>query len=147
MVERKWLIVTIGALVFGGCTPVATVPPASPTAAERTPTTPANTETVPPAISTEAVPPAVETSTTPTPAQQARADLADRLKVDAELVKVVDAVERAPDPNEMPCLSEGSATGELLAQADQVMWITLSVKGNTYHYLAWGDVVVSCDGP
>jgi hypothetical protein len=90
------------------------------------------------------MPPVVENVMTPTAAETARVDLAHRLNADAALVDVVDVIMRPPEPETMPCLADGTAPEELWGRAEKVKWITLSVKGNRYHYLALGDLVSYC---
>lgn len=101
--------------------------------------------TIPAPTTDESMPPAVEDVMTPTAAETARADLAHRLNADAALVEVVDAVMRPPEPENMPCLTDGTVPVELWGRAEEVKWITLSVKGNRYHYLALGDLISYCN--
>jgi hypothetical protein len=94
----------------------------------------------------ESRPPAVEDMSTPTPAEMASIDLAHRLNADVQFVEVVEVTTRAPDPDEMVCLTDGSVPEALWTRAETVQWIALSVKGNLYHYVALGDLVVYCEG-
>lgn len=136
------LLIAIGltaGCVAGTATPRSTESP-SPTIM------PTDTRTVPPSPRpTEQRPPAIEEQATPTPAQMARADLAHRLNADVALIEIVDVSKRAPDPDEMPCLAEGTVPERVWRELEEVEWITLSVKGNRHHYLAWGEVVIYCE--
>lgn len=167
MLKSKLLILVAVTLVASGCamdaqtpsssdlTPGASRPPDSPTVPRPMPETPLATETSQPSaahttpgtpITGESMPPAVEDIATPTAAETARADLAHRLNTETGLVEVVDVVMRPPEPEIMPCLADGVVPEELWRRAEQVKWITLSVKGNVYHYVALGDLVVYCEG-
>lgn len=136
------LIITIGLItgcVAGTATPRSTASP-SPTIM------PTDTSTVPPSPRpTEQRPPAIEEQATPMPVQMARADLARRLNTDIDLIEIVDVSTRAPDPAEMPCLAEGTVPERVWRGLEEVEWITLSVKGNQHHYLAWGEMVIYCE--
>jgi hypothetical protein len=166
MKDRLIFLIAV-ALLISGCAassqttsgldtkPGATRPPDSPTVPRPVPETPLASEpSQPPAADTkpgtpitgESMPPAVEDITTPTAAETARADLAHRLNADIALVEVVDVVMRPPERETMSCLADGLVPEELWGRAEEVKWITLSVKGNVYHYVALGDLVVYCDG-
>jgi hypothetical protein len=82
---------------------------------------------------------------TSVPAQSARIDLAARLHTDADLVEILDVTSQKPDPQTMPCLADGSLAEELWSRAETVEWISLSIKGNLYHYLALGDLLLYCE--
>lgn len=166
MLKSKLLILVAVALLASGCamdaqtssssdlTPGASRPPDSPTVPRSISQTPLTSEpsqpsaahTTPGTPIGEPMPPAVEDIATPTAAETARADLTHRLNTETGLVEVVDVVIRPPEPETMPCLADGVVPEELWRRAEQVKWITLSVKGNVYHYVALGDLVVYCEG-
>ncbi len=93
-------------------------------------------------------PPARDDPSPPSPAEMARFDLADYLHTDVAWVQVVDVVVREPDAEVMSCLGNEPLFEKLWGDDQvtvQVDWISLSVKGNIYHYVALGDRVTYCD--
>lgn len=157
MWRRRWFLLVMIALMLSGCGRETVVPSrTSSQEATRAPTESAVPAPIEPAEGSSTAPvsapptagtrpPARFERATPTPGETARADLAHRLNADVKLVDIVDVVSRAPEPDGMPCLRDRSIPHEIWSHASEVIWITLSVKGNRYHYLALGDVVVSCD--
>jgi hypothetical protein len=137
------LMITIGLIagcVAGTATPRGTESSPAPTVPQT------DTSTVQPSPRpTEQRPPAVEEQATPMPAQMARADLARRLNTDTALIEIVDVSTRAPDPAEMPCLADGTVPERVWRGLEEVTWVTLSVKSNRHHYLAWGEMAIYCE--
>lgn len=75
----------------------------------------------------------------------ARLDLAHRLNTDIIWIDVVEVVTREPDADIMPCLADETLFRGLRENLGEVQWISLSVKGNIYHYIALGDFIQYCD--
>lgn len=165
MLKDRLLFLIALALLVSGCAgslqatpgadnnPGASYPSESPTVPRHALKTPISSEpsqpsvprsTIPTPTTGESMPPAVEDITTPTAVETARADLAHRLNADTDLVEVVDVVVRPPEPETMPCLADEVIPEELWGRAEEVKWMTLSVKGNVYHYVALGDLVSYC---
>jgi len=76
-----------------------------------------------------------------------KADLARRLRVDPAWVEVVQVAAREPDTQVMSCLNNGAAPERTWENLDEVQWITLSVKGEVYYYVALVDLISYCDMP
>jgi len=112
--------------------------------ASKTPETP-TVQATPDAPSTKERPPAVEDMSTPAPVETARADLAQRLHTDVARIEVIDVTAREPDIEDMPCLADKPTFEKLGESVEEIQWITLSVKDNIYHYVAWGDQVIYCE--
>jgi len=76
----------------------------------------------------------------------ARDDLAHRLRIDLVWVEVVEVVAREPDAEVMSCLAMGEIYHkDMLTDLGEVQWISLSVKGNIHHYVAFADGVIYCE--
>jgi hypothetical protein len=87
----------------------------------------------------------VDEDTSPIPpVAMARADLARRLKVAMAWIETVEVTTQRDDAQDLLCLTNGSVPESLLANQDLVQWISLSFKGNVYHYIALADLIVYC---
>jgi len=49
------------------------------------------------------------------------------------------------DEEPLTCLNASLYSEMLQAHFKEVQWISLSVTGNLYHYVVFGDVIVFCD--